>query len=105
MSGHQGRLLLGDVGGVSTLVLEGRVHYYETGDCGVMRPVIETFAELDVDFVLLTNAAGSTRESVGPGRLMLIRDHINFTGTNPLIGEAGDAALVPMTETLSLIHI
>lgn len=97
ISGHHGRLILGEVGGVSTLVLEGRVHYYESGDPGVMRPVIKAFAELGIEFVVLTNAAGSLHESVGPGRLMLIRDHINFSGTNPLIGEAGDAGLVPMT--------
>lgn len=98
ISGHQGRLVIGDVGGCHAIMLDGRVHYYETGNPSVMRPVIETFADLKIESLLLTNAAGSTRADVGPGRIMLITDHINFSGTNPLIGQPGDTGLVPMTE-------
>ncbi len=97
VSGHSGELIVGRLGGREVIVLKGRVHAYETGHTDVMRPVIETLAALDVHTVLLTNAAGSLHNDVGPGRLMLIDDHINFACANPLVGESGDAGFVSMT--------
>ncbi len=98
VSGHSGRLVAGKLGGRDVLVLAGRVHPYETGDAAAMRPVIETLAALGVETLVLTNAAGSLDVSVRPGRLVLISDHMNLSGMNPLIGETGDSRFVSMTD-------
>jgi purine-nucleoside phosphorylase len=98
VSGHGGTLVIGRLGGVEVAILTGRSHYYESGRADAMRAPIETLAALGVERLLLTNAAGSLRTEVGPGRLMLITDHIAFTGLNPLIGETGDARFVDMTD-------
>jgi purine-nucleoside phosphorylase len=98
VSGHAGKVLIGRIAGVRAIVLKGRVHAYEAGDAAAMRPVIETLAEAGVECLILTNAAGSLLASAGPGSLMLVRDHINFAGMNPLIGEAGDHGFVPLTD-------
>jgi purine-nucleoside phosphorylase len=67
-------------------VLKGRTHYHEAGDIGGMRVPLETLKLLGAKAVVLTCAAGSTRRELGPGTLVVIRDHINLTGLNPLIG-------------------
>lgn len=97
VSGHAGEVIAGTLAGRRVLVLQGRAHPYETGDAGVMRPAIETLAELGVERLVITNAAGSLDTKIRPGRIMLITDHINFAGMNPLIGEPGDQGFVPMT--------
>jgi purine-nucleoside phosphorylase len=78
--------------------LRGRAHAYENGNAAVMRPVIAALAENGVTTLIITNAAGSLDPNIRPGRIMLIKDHINFAGMNPLIGEAGDSGFVGMTE-------
>ncbi len=97
ISGHGGQLVSGILGGREIIVLQGRVHYYEQGDATAMRPVIEALAELGIETLIVTNAAGSVNVDTGPGQIMLITDHINFAGINPLIGETGDAGFVSMT--------
>ena len=97
VSGHRGEVVAGRLEGVSVVVLAGRAHYYESGDAAVMRGAIATLAALGCDTLLLTNAAGSLRSDVGPGEVMLITDHINFAGANPLIGEPTDERFVGMT--------
>ena len=62
-----------------------------------MRPALEVIRALGCQRVILTNAAGSLRGDLPPGALMLLSDHINFSGTNPLIGEKTDVRFVPMT--------
>ena len=79
------------------VVFSGRAHYYERGDAGAMRVPIATLKALGCDTLLLTNAAGSLRTEAGPGEIMLITDHINFAGANPLIGEPTDDRFVGMT--------
>lgn len=96
VSGHAGVLLAGRIGANETIVLNGRAHPYEKGDPAVMRPAIAALAELGVGSIILLNAAGSLMPGVGPGRLMLITDHVNFSGMNPLIGEKGDARFVSL---------
>lgn len=96
VSGHAGALTIGRAGGVPVAVLSGRVHFYEHGDAAVMRPVVETLAEAGVEELILTNAAGSLRAEVGPGEAVLVTDHINWSGTNPLIGEADERRFTPM---------
>ncbi len=97
VSGHAGALVAGWLGGARVALLAGRAHYYEQGDAGAMRAPIEALARLDVEALLLSNAAGSTRPAMGPGALMALSDHINWSGRNPLIGEAGDARFVDMS--------
>ncbi|BBE73190.1 purine-nucleoside phosphorylase [Oharaeibacter diazotrophicus] len=98
VTGHRGELVIGRVGGVPIALLSGRAHYYEHGDAAAMKTPIATFAALGCEGVILTNAAGGLDPAVGPGELMLISDHINFAGTNPLFGEMGDRRFVGMTQ-------
>jgi purine-nucleoside phosphorylase len=97
VSSHNGELIAGRLEGVPVIVLAGRVHFYESGHPGSMRIPIATLAALGCDTLILTNAAGSLRGEVGPGELMLITDHIAFSGINPLIGEPTDDRFVGMT--------
>lgn len=98
VSGHDPTLVIGRLGHIRVAVLSGREHYYEAGDAGAMRVPIETLAALGATRLLLTNAAGSFRDDIPPGELMLLSDHINFSGRNPLIGEPTDARFVNMTD-------
>ena len=97
VSGHAGQIISGELNGVPVLALSGRVHYYEKGDAAAMRPVLETFKAIGITQLILTNAAGGLRQDLAPGSVMLITDHINFSGTNPLIGEPTDDRFVGMT--------
>lgn len=98
VSGHGGRLHRGRLSGRPVLVFEGRTHAYETGDAAAMRVPLAAARALGAARLLLTNAAGSLRPEIGPGRLVMLADHINLSGLNPLIGEPSDARFVPMTE-------
>ena len=98
VSGHNPKLVIGDLEGVRVAVFGGRAHYYETGNPAVMRLPLEVLKALGAEAVIATNAAGSMRPDIRPGDLMLLSDHINFSGLNPLIGEAADARFVPMTD-------
>ena len=98
VSGHQPKLVVGDFEGVRVAVLGGRAHYYETGDATLMRRPLAALKALGADRLILTNAAGSFRPDIPPGELMLLSDHINFSGRNPLIGEPSDARFVSMTD-------
>lgn len=97
ISGHAGKLYVGRVGGQEVAVLAGRAHPYESGNAAVMRPVLDQLKEAGIETLILTNAAGSLKPSIGPGSIMLITDHINYSGMNPLIGQHGDENFVPMT--------
>lgn len=97
ISGHAGKLYVGRVGGQEVAVLAGRAHPYESGNAAVMRPVLDQLKEAGIETLILTNAAGSLKTSIGPGSIMLITDHINYSGMNPLIGQHGDENFVPMT--------
>ena len=98
VTGHAGALVVGRLSGTRVALLAGRAHYYEYGDAGVMRVPIETLAALGCGTLALSNAAGSTREDMAPGALMAITDHISWSGRNPLIGVAGDARFVDLSE-------
>ncbi len=75
-------------------MLQGRAHPYESGNAAVMRPVIEMLKGAGIETLILTNAAGSLDRKMRAGSIMLIEDHINFSGMNPLIGENGDENFV-----------
>ncbi|NOR61707.1 MAG: purine-nucleoside phosphorylase [Rhodobacteraceae bacterium] len=97
VSGHSAKLVVGQLWGQRVAVFGGRAHYYERGQADAMRVPLELLKALGADRVILTNAAGSFRSDIPPGDLMLISDHINFSGLNPLIGEDTDARFVNMT--------
>lgn len=98
VSGHKPALVLGTLSGVEVAVLGGREHYYENGRADAMRLPLEVLRELGCEILFLTNACGSFRADIPPGNLMLINDHINYSGRSPLIGEPTDARFVNLTE-------
>lgn len=104
VEGHAGQLVLGEVGGVAVAVQQGRFHFYEGYEMEQVIFPMRTFGLLGIENVILTNAAGSVRTSMKPGMLMLIRDHLNLMGVNPLRG-ANDERFGPrfpdMTEVYS----
>lgn len=97
VSGHNPKLAVGDLEGVRVAVFGGREHYYEKGRADAMRLPLEVLRALGGEALIATNAAGSLRPDIPPGDLMLLSDHINFSGLNPLIGEPTEARFVPMT--------
>ena len=97
VSGHNPHLHIGTLEGVRVAVFGAREHYYENGNPAAMRPALDLLQALGADHLIVTNAAGSLRPDIRPGDLMLLNDHINFSGLNPLIGEKTDARFVPMT--------
>ena len=98
VSGHNPNLVIGDLEGVRVAILGAREHYYENGNPAAMRVALEVLRDLGADTLLATNAAGSMRPDIPPGDLMLLSDHINYSGLNPLIGEPTDARFVPMKD-------
>ncbi|MBJ3784635.1 purine-nucleoside phosphorylase [Devosia sediminis] len=102
VSGHGRDLIIGQMGGKRIAVLTGREHYYEHGNAPAMRPALEAMAELGAETLLLTNSAGSVDTRFQPGDLMLISDHINYAGMNPLIGEPTDRRFVNMVNCYDL---
>lgn len=88
--GHAGRLLLGTLGGRSVVMLQGRFHLYEGNHPGLVVQPVLLFRALGARIVVLTNAAGGLDPSFGPGTLMVMRDHLNLTGHNPLTGPNAD---------------
>lgn len=92
--GHSGRLLLGRLDGVPVACLQGRLHLYEgISEQLAVEPVL-LMGRLGAPVIVLTNAAGGVNASYGAGTLMLIADHLNLTGRNPLIG-ANDNGVGP----------
>ena len=101
VSGHNPNLHIGMLEGVRVAVFGAREHYYENGNPAAMRIALETLKALGATRLIATNAAGSMRPDIPPGDLMLLCDHINYNGLNPLIGEPTDARFVPMTDAHS----
>ncbi len=97
VSGHAGKLVAGTFGKHKVAVLSGREHYYENGNSAAMRGALEGLKAAGVTRLVVTNSAGSLRKKSGPGSIMQITDHINFSGTNPLFGEPSDARFVGLT--------
>ena len=84
--GHQGRLILGHAKGTPVAVMQGRVHYYEGYEMDEVMFLTRVLGRLGIRKLVVTNAAGGVNTSYQPGDLMLISDHINFMGANPLRG-------------------
>jgi purine-nucleoside phosphorylase len=90
VAGHAGRLVIGKVNGVPVVAMQGRVHFYEGYDLQEVTFPIRTFKLLGIETLLLTNAAGGVDVQLSQGALMLISDHLNLMGTNPLRGPNDD---------------
>ena len=91
VAGHSGRLILGSLRGLPVACLRGRLHMYEgLSERLVVEPVL-LMGRLGAPIVLLTNASGGVNPDFGAGTLMVMRDHINLTGRNPLMGPNDDA--------------
>ena len=86
VEGHAGQLVCGTLGGKKVVALQGRFHYYEGYSMEVVTFPVRVMNELGVDSLVVTNAAGGVNPDFTPGDLMMIKDHINFFGTHPLIG-------------------
>ncbi|WP_442594676.1 purine-nucleoside phosphorylase [Neobacillus sp. D3-1R] len=86
VEGHAGQLVFGSVNDVKVVAMQGRFHYYEGYSFEKVTFPVRVMKELGVDILIVTNAAGGVNESYSPGDLMIISDHINNMGTNPLIG-------------------
>ena len=84
--GHQGRMILGRAGNVPVVVMQGRVHFYEGYEMGEVMFLARVIGRLGIKRLIVTNAAGGINTSFKPGDLMLISDHINMMGINPLRG-------------------
>lgn len=91
VAGHAGRLLIGTLDGVPVMVLNGRKHFYETNDAYPLKTLIRAVRAVGVETLFLSNAAGSLRPHIKVSELMLITDHINFMGLNPLVGPNDEA--------------
>ena len=88
--GHAGQLVTGTIGGRRVAALSGRAHFYEGHDMRTVTFGIRVLGRLGIKTLILTNAAGGINTSFAPGTLMLIDDHINLMGTNPLVGTNED---------------
>ncbi len=88
--GHAGRLVIGNVAGKRVAALSGRVHFYEGHDLNTVVFAARVMGRLGVKRIILTNAAGGINTAFGQGALMVIDDHINMLGTNPLVGPNDD---------------
>jgi purine-nucleoside phosphorylase len=101
--GHEGRLVAGNLAGRAVAVLSGRAHFYEGHDLQTVVFGTRVLGLLGVKTLILTNAAGGINTGFGRGALMVIDDHINLLGTNPLIGP-NDERLGPRFPDMSTLY-
>ncbi|MTI68305.1 MAG: purine-nucleoside phosphorylase [Firmicutes bacterium] len=86
VKGHEGKLVIGELEGKEVVAMQGRFHYYEGYSMEDITFPVRVMKKLGVELILVTNACGGMNKELYPGALMIIEDHINFTGDNPLIG-------------------
>lgn len=86
IAGHAGELIAGTISGKKVIVMNGRFHYYEGHPMEIVTLPIRVFAKLGVRNLLVTNAAGGLKDSLNPGSIMIINDHVSFMCQSPLIG-------------------
>ena len=98
VAGHAGQLVVGRVGGTDVAVMQGRAHFYETGTADAMKTPVRTLNQIGCETLIVTNAAGSLDREAGPGSVMMLTDHISFTGASPLFGEEGNDRFVDLAD-------
>lgn len=103
VEGHAGQLVLGKIAEVPVVIQQGRFHYYEGYSMEQVMFPMRTFKQLGVETVILTNAAGSLDSDMPPGSLMLIADHLNMMGVNPLRG-ANDPRFGPRFPDMTEVY-
>ena len=86
VEGHKGQLVFAEVNGKKVVMMQGRYHFYEGYSMQTVTYPVKVMKKLGVQTLIITNAAGAVSGEFSPGELMFITDHINFMGTNPLIG-------------------
>src|SRR6201987_3108308 len=102
--GHAGRLVIGDAGNVPVAAMQGRVHLYEGYSAQEVSFPIRVFGRMGIRAVILTNAAGGINLGYSQGALVLIRDHINLQGVNPLVGANEDRFGVRFPDMTQAYH-
>lgn len=103
VSGHKGKLIAGKVCGKEVLCMQGRVHLYEGYAPSLIADIIKAFKLIGIKTMVVTNAAGSLKKDIKPGTLMLITDHLNMSGFNPLIG-ANDERYGPRFPNMNNVY-
>jgi len=104
VSGHAGELFFGRLGGTPVLMLSGRAHFYEGRSMEQVTFAVRALAAFGIRDLLLTNAAGGINKQFRPGDFMVVTDHINFMGTNPLRG-CGNEASQPLPRFVDLTRV
>lgn len=97
--GHVGRFVLGEIEKTKIIFAQGRVHLYEGHSARAVTSIVRVLAEAGIKQLIVTNAAGALNPKFKPGEWMMITDHINLTGTSPLLGSAN---FIDLTEAYSL---
>jgi xanthosine phosphorylase len=91
IAGHHAQLILGDMSGVPIACLQGRMHRYQGIEADqIIKTTIRTLKQLGCDTLITTNTGGSLNPTISPGDIVIIRDHINCQGSNPLVGSNDD---------------
>ena len=86
VEGHAGQLVIGELEGKTVIAMQGRFHFYEGYSMQEVTFPVRVMKELGTELLVITNACGGMNKAFQPGDLMIITDHLNMTGTNPLIG-------------------
>jgi len=87
VEGHAGRLVFGKIGGIEVMAMQGRFHYYEGYEMRDVTYPEYVMKEFGIEKIIVSNAAGGVNKNFNPGDLMIITDHLNFFGDNPLMGQ------------------
>lgn len=103
VSGHKKELLFCEVANKKCAIMQGRFHYYEGNSLDICTYPVKVLKKLGVKTLFITNAAGAVNKNLNVGDIMMISDHINFIGTNPLIGK-NDDSLGPRFPDMSDIY-